>query len=69
MGVAGLLMFLVGLSAHFKINLLVTISFFFFANGWVASSRLHAKAHTYTELWVGLFIGILPQLVLFNMWL
>ena len=69
MGVAGLLMFLVGLSAHFKINLLMSISFFLFANGWVASSRLQAKAHNYTELWTGLFIGALPQLVLFNMWL
>lgn len=68
-GVAGLLMFLVGLSAHFKINLLVTISFFIFVNGWVASSRLKAKAHTYTELGLGLLIGALPQLILFNMWL
>lgn len=68
-GVAGLLMFLVGLSAHFKINLLVTISFFLFANGWVASSRLQANAHTYTELGLGLLIGVIPQLILFNMWL
>src|SRR5690606_19293043 len=37
MGVAGLLVFMIGLSAHFKINLLVIISFFLFANGWVAS--------------------------------
>jgi len=69
MGVAGLLVFMIGLSAHFKINLLVIISFFLFANGWVASSRLRAKAHNYTELWAGLFIGALPQLMLFNMWL
>lgn len=68
-GVAGLLMFLVGLSAHFKINLLVTISFFLFANGWVASSRLQAGAHNYAELALGLFIGALPQIILFNMWL
>lgn len=69
MGIAGLLVFLVGLSAHFKINLLFTISFYLFANGWVASSRLQAKAHNYSELWAGLFIGALPQLILFNMWL
>lgn len=68
-GVAGILLFLVGLSAHFKINLLMSISFFLFANGWVASSRLQAKAHSYSELWLGLFIGALPQLILFNMWL
>lgn len=69
LGVAGLLLFLIGLSAHFKINLLVSISFFLFVNGWVASSRLNAGAHTYSELSIGFFIGALPQLILFNMWL
>lgn len=69
MGVSGLLIFLVGLSAHFKINLLITISFFLFANGWVASSRLHGEAHTYPELLIGLLLGALPQLILFNLWL
>lgn len=69
MGVAGILMFLVGLSAHFKINLLVTISFFLFVNGWVASSRLNSDAHTYPELGVGFLLGALPQLILFNLWL
>lgn len=69
MGVAGILMFLVGISAHFKINLLVSISFFLFVNGWIASSRLNAKAHDYRELMLGLFIGALPQLILFNFWL
>lgn len=68
-GVAGILMFLVGLSAHFKINLLMPISFFLFVNGWVASSRLQANAHSYMELAVGFLIGALPQLILFNMWL
>ena len=69
MGVAGILMFLVGLSAHFKINLLVSISFFLFVNGWVASSRLNNEAHTYPELGVGFLLGALPQLILFNLWL
>lgn len=69
MGISGLLIFLVGLSAHFKINLLITISFFLFANGWVASSRLHGEAHTYPELLIGLLLGALPQLILFNLWL
>lgn len=69
MGVAGILMFLVGLSAHFKINLLITISFFLFVNGWVASSRLNNDSHTYPELGVGIFLGALPQLILFNIWL
>lgn len=69
MGVAGILMFLVGLSAHFKINLLVTISFFLFVNGWVASSRLNSDSHIYPELGIGLLLGAIPQLILFNLWL
>ncbi|WP_310991511.1 hypothetical protein [Aequorivita marina] len=69
MGVAGILLFLVGLSAHFKINLLVTISFFLFVNGWVASSRLNSDSHTYPELGIGFLLGAIPQLILFNLWL
>ncbi|AFL80941.1 hypothetical protein Aeqsu_1449 [Aequorivita sublithincola DSM 14238] len=69
MGVAGILMFLIGLSAHFKINLLVTISFFLFVNGWVASSRLSSDSHNYPELGAGILLGALPQLILFNLWL
>lgn len=69
MGVAGVLMFLVGLSAHFKINLLVSISFFLFVNGWVASSRLNNDSHTYPELGIGFVLGAIPQLILFNLWL
>ena len=69
MGVAGILMFLVGLSAHFKINLLISISFFLFVNGWVASSRLESNSHNYPELLVGMLLGAIPQLILFNLWL
>src|SRR5690606_30406287 len=59
MGVAGILMFLIGLSAHFKINLLISISFFLFANGWVSSSRLNSDSHTYPELGIGFLFGAL----------
>lgn len=68
-GMAGILFFTIGLSAHFKINLLTIIGLFLFANGWVASSRLHAKAHTYPELGIGFLIGAFPQFVLYNLWL
>ncbi len=69
MGVAGITMFVIGLSAHFKVNLLLTISFFLFVNGWVASSRLHTESHSFKELMIGLFLGIIPQLMVFNFWL
>lgn len=68
-GIAGILMFAIGLSAHFKINLLITISFLLFANGWVASSRLNSEAHNYTEITLGFLVGAIPQLILFNLWL
>ncbi|MDX1461910.1 MAG: hypothetical protein R3359_02550 [Marinirhabdus sp.] len=69
MGIAGVTMFLIALSAHFQINLLLWVCLFFIANGWVASSRLHTESHNYPELVAGLCIGLLPQLVLVNYWL
>lgn len=68
-GVAGLLVFLVGVSVHFKINILGLIAALLFINGWVASSRLEARAHNYAELILGFIIGGLPQFILYSMWL
>lgn len=69
MGIAGVTMFLIALGIHFKVNILLGLSFFFIANGWVASSRLHTESHNYTELIIGFFIGLLPQLIMLNFWL
>ncbi len=69
MGIAGVTMFLIALSVHFKVNLLVWIILLFIANGWVASSRLHTQSHTPVELVMGFFIGIVPQLIVLNFWL
>lgn len=69
MGIAGVTMFLIVLSVHFKINMLVWLCLFFIGNGWVASSRLHTKSHTYPELIGGFFIGVVPQLLLVTFWL
>jgi len=69
MGIAGVTMFIIALSVHFKVNLLMGIAIFFFVNGWVASSRLHTKSHTYPELIAGFFIGVIPQLMMLNFWL
>jgi len=69
MGIAGVTMFLIGLSVHFKVNMLLLIGFLIIGNGWVASSRLHTKSHTYIELIMGFFIGVIPQLIMFNFWL
>ena len=69
MAISGVAMFVIGLSVHFKVNLLVWIILLFFANGWVASSRLHTNSHTPAELIMGFFLGVIPQLILLNFWL
>lgn len=69
MGIAGVTMFLIALSVHFKINMLVWLCIFFIGNGWVASSRLYTKSHTYPELVAGFFLGLMPQLLMLPFWL
>jgi len=69
MAIAGVTMFLIALSVHFEINMLLGISFFIIGNGWIASSRLHTKSHTLIELTTGFFIGVIPQFILLNFWL
>lgn len=66
---AGFFMFALALSIHFKININGTIALMCIIIGAIATSRLHLKAHTNTELLIGFFIGLLPQLVLLNYWL
>ncbi|RZS98925.1 hypothetical protein [Aquimarina brevivitae] len=68
-GISAVTMFTVALSIHFSINLTALIAILMVANGLVATSRLHMKAHTNLELILGILIGILPQLTLINLWL
>lgn len=67
--IAGLLMFCIALSIHFSININGTLALLFIIIGAVATSRLHLKAHSFVELVIGFFIGLLPQLILLNYWL
>ena len=69
MAVSGLLMFFIALSIHFSININGTLALMIIITGAVATSRLHLKAHNYTELVVGFFLGMIPQLILVNYWL
>ncbi|WP_445731033.1 hypothetical protein [Mariniflexile sp.] len=66
--VSGLFMFFIALSIHFNININGTLALMSIITGAVATSRLHLKAHTYSELIVGVFIGAIPQLILINYW-
>lgn len=67
--VSGVFMFFVALSIHFSININGTLALMAIIIGAVATSRLHLNAHTCKELLMGLFIGIIPQLILVSYWL
>lgn len=68
-GVSGLVVFIIGVSLHFQINLLWWIALSILASGAVATSRLEVKAHTYSELIIGFIIGGFPQFLLFAYWI
>jgi len=67
--ISGLFMFFVVLGVQFGINITGILSFMILVLGAVATSRLHLKAHTFSELIFGVFIGLVPQLLLVNFWL
>ncbi len=67
--VGGVFMFFIALSIHFSININGTLALFFILIGAIATSRLYLKAHTNTELAIGFFIGLVPQLTMLNYWL
>ena len=69
MGMGTLLMFLVGLSIHFEINITIAISALTLATGLVATSRLYFKAHNGSELIIGFLVGMTSQLLTFEFWL
>lgn len=69
MGLAGVLMFLIALSASYNVDLVYTISFFIAVTGLTASSRLHLKAHTSLELTLGFLVGLLPQILVLPQWI
>jgi hypothetical protein len=68
-GVGSLLMYLINLSIHFEINLIIAISIFIFFTGAIFTARLYLQAHTRIEIIIGLFIGILSQLLTVKFWL
>ncbi|MDO1501873.1 hypothetical protein Q2T40_17195 [Winogradskyella maritima] len=69
LAVCGFFMFAVAVGIHFQININGTIALMMLVIGAVATSRLHLKAHTNSELIIGAFLGLFPQLLLLNYWL
>jgi Na+/glutamate symporter len=69
MGISGLTFFILGLSFHYQINITIALTFLVLSTGLVASARLFTKAHNFKEIILGLFLGVIPQLITFNYWL
>ena len=68
-GMGGILVFLVGLSIHFEVNITFAIAVLTICTGLVTTSRLYMKAHTRAELLIGFLIGCCSQLFMFKYWL
>ncbi len=68
-GMGSLFMFLVCLSIHFEINIILALSVFILATGMVASSRLYLRAHQKAEIIIGFCTGSISQLILIQFWL
>jgi len=65
MGISGIVGFILLLSFIYQTNLLYLIAISIFSMGWVAASRLEAKAHNVKEIAWGLFIGLIPYIGIF----
>lgn len=66
--ISGLSMFIIALSLHLQLNIVLLIGFLILANGLVATSRLHLKAHNTLELLIGFIIGLAPQFIIMSYW-
>ncbi|SHM72074.1 hypothetical protein [Flavobacterium xanthum] len=67
--ISSLTVFVIGLSLHLRVQSIFTITILILLNGFIASSRLEMKAHTYKELVIGFCLGAIPQLLLLVLWL
>ncbi len=69
MGICGLTTFILGLSFHYEINITLGLSLLVLITGIVATARLYLKSHTYPEIIIGCFIGVITQFLTFGYWL
>lgn len=69
MGIGSLATFIYGLTLFYNLPLINSVAFSIICVGFVASSRLYLKSHTNFELFIGLLIGLIPQISLWNFYL
>lgn len=64
LGVGGLIGFVMSLSIVYHQNYLLVIAVLFLMFGVIANARLKLRAHSFSEVILGVLIGILTQLVI-----
>ena len=69
MGMGSILIYLIGLSIRFEVNITFAIAIFTLMTGLVATSRLFMKTHSRIELLLGFFVGACSQLFVLKYWL
>ena len=67
--ISGLTIFIIGLNIHLQLHNPYWPALLILLSGIVASSRLEMNAHTSREILIGLFVGIMPQLLFLYLWL
>ena len=68
-GISALTTFIYFLCVHLELAFVNTLALSIVCMGLVGSSRLYMKSHTPLELVTGSIIGIVPQLLLWYIWL
>ena len=68
-GIAGMISFIAILSYAFKINLLIFIMLSFLLLGIVATARLQLQVHTTKEIFLGIFVGAISQVLAYMLYL
>tara|TARA_Y100000385_G_scaffold281862_1_gene335368 strand:+ start:213 stop:821 length:609 start_codon:yes stop_codon:yes gene_type:complete len=69
MSTGGAFFFIVLVNLNYDYSYINSFAIFVVVMGAMTSSRLHLNAHTVKELVAGFFIGVAPQVLLFNNWL
>lgn len=67
--ITGFTIFVIGLNIHLQMHNPYWPALLILLSGVVASSRLEMNAHTPREILIGLFVGIMPQLLFLYLWL
>ena len=67
--ICGFAIFVIGLNIHLQMHNPYWPALLILLSGIVASSRLEMNAHTSREILIGMFVGIMPQLLFLYLWL